>query len=255
MRAFAAGFVLESRIIRASPDALIPFFTAPLFTIIFLTIVRHGGRHDLQPDALMAPVLMTLWWFALYHGGMLITGDRWQGMLEWILAAPASLAVVIFGRLAVIMLCGMFGFFEVWAVGRLVFGVSMPFDHPGALAATLLVTMLAMAATAVLIAGLFVLTRNAFTFGNSASFPFYVLGGVFVPVAILPGWIQPVTKVVFMSWSSDLLRASLKPAPIHDEWRRVGMVLLIGAVTFVLGRLVLLYVLKRMRGTGELATA
>lgn len=255
MRAFLAGFRLELWIVRANPDTLIPFFTAPLFTIIFLTIVRHGGRHDLQPDALMAPVLMTLWWFALFQGGNLVTGDRWQGVLEWILAAPSSLAVVILGRIASIMVLGLFGFFEVWAVGKLMFGVSIPFEHPLALALTLLVTVFAMAGTAVVFAALFVLTRNSYTFANSASFPFYVLGGVFVPIAILPGWIQPVTKVVFMSWSSDLLRASLKPAPIHDEWGRLGMVLLIGTLSFLAGRAVLAHVLRRMRVSGELATA
>ena len=82
-----------------------------------------------------------------------------------------------------------------------------------------------------------------------------VLGGVFVPIALLPGWIQPVTKVVFMSWSSDLLRASLKPGPIHNEWGRLGMVVLLGTLSFALGRLVLHHVLRRMRVSGELATA
>jgi ABC-2 type transport system permease protein len=255
MRAFRAGVWLELQIIRSSPDTLIPFFTAPLFTIIFLMIVRNGGRHDLQPDALMAPVLMTLWWFALFHGGNLVTGDRWQGVLEWILAAPSSLATVILGRIASIMTIGLVGFFEVWAVGRLMFGVSIPFEHPFALALTLLVTVFAMAGTAVAFAALFVLTRNSFTFANSSSFPFYVLGGVFVPIALLPGWIQPVTKVVFMSWSSDLLRSSLKPAPIHNEWGRLGMVLILATLSFLLGRIVLSRVLRRMRTTGELATA
>src|SRR5918911_4872121 len=106
MRAFAAGFRLELRIVRAHLDALIPLFTAPLFTIIFLAIVRHGGREDLQPDALMAPVLMTLWWFALFQGGNLVTEDRWQGLLEWVLATPSSLAAVILGRIAAIMAMG-----------------------------------------------------------------------------------------------------------------------------------------------------
>jgi ABC-2 type transport system permease protein len=193
MRAFLAGVRLEARLIRSTPEALIPFFTSPLFTIIFLTIVRNGGRHDLQPDALMAPVLMTLWWFALFHGGTLVTGDRWEGVLEWILATPSSLAAVILGRISAIMTFGLVGFFEVWGVGKLVFGVSIPFEHPGALALTLLVTIFAMAGTAVVFASVFMLTRNPFTFANSASFPFYVLGGVFVPIAILPGWIQPVS--------------------------------------------------------------
>ena len=255
MRGFLAGVRLETAILRAQYDAVLPLFTAPLFTIIFLTIVRSSGRHDLQPDALMAPVLMTLWWFALFQGGNLVTGDRWQGMLEWILATPSSLAVVMLGRIASIMGLGLFGFLEVWAVGKLVFDVSVPFEHPLALVLTLLATMFAMAGTAVVFAALFVLTRNAFTFANSASFPFYVLGGVFVPVAILPGWIQPVTKVVFMSWSADLLRASLKAAPVHNLWPRLGMVLLLGSVSFLIGRGILALVLRRMQHNGELATA
>ena len=255
MKGFLAGVWLEFQIIRSGLDSLLPLFTAPLFTIIFLAIVRHSGRHDLQPDALMAPVLMTLWWFALFQGGNLITGDRWQGMLEWVLAAPTAFAAVILGRVAAIMTFGFVGFFEVWGVSELVFGVGIPFEHPVELALTLVATMFAMCGTAVVFAALFVFTRNAYTFINSASFPFYVLGGVFAPIAILPGWIQPVSSAIFMSWSADLLRASLKPAAIDDFWARLGMVVLLGAISFVIGRAVLAVVVRRLRVTGELATA
>ena len=111
-----------------------------------------------------------------------------------------------------------------------------------------------MAGTAVAFAALFVLTRNAYTFANSASFPFYVLGGVFVPVAILPGWIRPVSSAIFMSWSADLLRASLRTAAIRDFWGRLGVVVAFGIVTFGIARALLVYVLHRMRHTGDLAT-
>src|SRR5439155_1643021 len=111
---------------------------APLFTIIFLTIVRNGGRHDLQPDALMAPVLMTMWWFALFQGGNMLTNDRWQAMLENVLTTPAGLASVILGRITAFMCRALFGFFEVWVIGKAVFGVSIPFEHPWQLAAILL---------------------------------------------------------------------------------------------------------------------
>jgi ABC-2 type transport system permease protein len=176
-------------------------------------------------------------------------------MLEWLLAAPASLAVVILGRIAAMMAVGLIGFFEVWAVGRLVFGVSLPWEHPLGLALTLVATVFAMAGTAVAFCALFVLTRNSYTFANSASFPFYVLGGVFAPVAILPGWIRPLSSGVFMSWSADLLRATLKPGDVDGFWRRLAMVVVLGAISFAVGRLVLFFVLRRMRGTGELATA
>ncbi len=254
MRGFRAGFWLQLRVLRAHPDALIPLFTAPLFTIIFLAIVRQGGRHDLQPDALMAPILMSLWWFALFQGGNLITEDRWEGVLEWVLAVPVGFASVILGRIGAIMCFGLLTFFEVWGIGEALFGVGVPFHHPLELALTLVATVFAMAGAAVAFAAVFVLTRNAYTFGNSASFPFYVLGGVFVPVAILPRWIRPVSSAIFMSLSADLLRASLLPAAVDSFWGRLGMVVLLGAISFLVGRAVLSVVLRRMRVTGELAT-
>jgi ABC-2 type transport system permease protein len=255
MSAFLAGFRLELQIIRSHPDALMPLFTAPLFAVIFLAIVRQSGRHDLQPDALLAPVLMTLLWVALQHAGTIMAGDRWQALLEPMVAAPTSLAAFLFGRIMSLMCFGLLSFLEVWAVGKLVFGVSIPFEHPFELFLTLGVTALAMGALAVAIAALLVMTRNAYTFTNSTSFPLYLLGGVFVPVAILPDWIQPLSSVLFISWSSDLLRASLKTASVDDFWARLGMVVLLGAITFAVGRTILHFVLRRMRANGELSLA
>ena len=255
MRAFQAGFALEFRIIRSNPDALMPLFTAPLFAIIFMAIVRQSGRADLEADALMAPVLMTLLWVALQHAGTLMVGDRWQALLEPVIASPTNLASVLFGRIMSLMCFGLLSFFEVWAVGKLVFDVSIPFTHPAELVLTLVCTALAMGGLAVAFSALLVMTRNAYTFTNSTSFPLYLLGGVFVPVALLPAWVQPISAVLFVSWSSDLLRASVNEAPIDDFWQRLGMVLLLGAITFAIGRVILHYVLRRMRANGELATA
>lgn len=254
MRAFLAGFGLELRIIRAAPDALIPLVTAPLFALIFVSIVRQSGRYDLQADALMAPVLMTLWWVALQHAGNMITGDRWQALLEPLLATPASLASVLLGRITALMCMGLVSFLEVWALGELL-GAPIPFEHPGALGLTLAVVAFATAGTSVAFAAVFVLTRNAYTFTNSLSYPLYLLGGVFVPVAILPGWLHPISSGIFMSWGADLLRATLKPPPIDHLWPRLGMVALLGAISFVVGRALLFHVLRRMRANGELSAA
>ena len=76
-----------------------------------------------------------------------------------------------------------------------------------------------------------------------------------MPVAILPGWVQPISSGIFMSWSADLLRASVRPDPIDDFWSRLGMVALLGAISFVAGRVILFYVLRRMRRIGELSVA
>jgi ABC-2 type transport system permease protein len=253
VRGIWAGFRIQLVFYRHHPDMFIPLLTAPLYTIIFLLVVRHGGRADLSSYAVIAPVFMTLWWFALFHGGLVISTDRWESTIEALFAAPTPFPLVIFGRILAITTVGLLSFVEVWVVARYLLRIPVTVHHPGLLVLTLLVTAFAMASTALLMAGLFVLTRSAVTFANSASFPFYVLGGILVPVAFLPGWIQPVSKLVFLSWSSDLLRASLAAGPATSVPIRVGMVLLLGGAGLAGGAAMLVKILHRVRDTGELS--
>ena len=253
MRAFLTGARMQLTFFRVYPDAMIPFFTAPMFAVIFQLIFKNAGRPDLTGYAAIAPVFIALWWMALFNSGWTITVERWNGTIEMLVAAPASFAAVIFGRITATTLAGVFSFAETWAVARL-FGTSVHIEHVWAFIATVVVTLAAMAGTAVAMASLFVLARNAVTFSNSASFPFYVLGGILVPISVLPHWIRPVSSVVFLSWSADLMRAGLKSAPIHDFAFRLGMVALLGACGLAVGSWAMNVILRRVRGTGELGT-
>jgi ABC-2 type transport system permease protein len=254
MRAFLAGARIQLRFLIAYPDSLIPFFTAPLFTIIFMMIFRQAGRADLTAYAAIAPVFIALWWLALFNSGWTITMERWNGTLEMLVAAPSSFAAVVLGRITTTTMIGVVSFGEAWLVARLIFGTTVTIDHPWVFLATIFVTLAAMSGTAVALASLFVLTRNAVTFSNSASYPFYVLGGILVPVSVLPGWLRPVSSIVFLSWSADLLRAALRPGTVHGLAFRLGMVVLLGACGFAIGAFAMRVILQRVRNSGELGT-
>ncbi len=253
MRSFLAGVRVQLRLMRAYPDALIPFFTAPLFTVIFLMIFDRAGREDLTAYAAIAPLFMALWWLALFQSGWVVQHDRWTGTIEPLVAAPGSFAANVLGRVLAPTMVGLISFGEVWLVARLVFGESIEIPHAAAFVLTTAATLAAMAGTAVVMAALFVLTRNAATFSNSASYPFYVLGGILVPVSVLPDWLEPVSSVVFLSWSSDLMRDTLQPAAIDDLALRLGMILLLGGLGFVAGIVLLGRILVRVRSNGELS--
>lgn len=255
MRTFAAAFRLQLQVIRSDPDYLMPLATIPLFTIVFLAIVRHAGREDLTEYALMAPVLIALWQLSLTVAGEIVAEDRWLGTLEVVVAAPASFPVTVVARVFAVTSVAFVAFGEVWAVAAGIFRVSVEFHHPAAFGLTLGATALAMSGTALIMAALFVVTRSARTFQNSLSYPFYVLGGVLVPVSFLPDWIERLSNVVFLSWSAELLRDGLGPAPVEDLGFRLGMVLGLGLAGFVVGRLVLERILRRVRTTGEIGLA
>ncbi len=251
MRGFIAGFRLQLVFYRHYPDMLIPLLTGPLYTVIFTMVLRHGGRADLGAYAVIAPFFMSLWWFAIFHGGWVITNERWEGTVDYLVAAPVGFASVVLGRIATMMLAGLASFAEVWLIG-LVLGINVTIHHPVVFAATLLLTAFAMTTTALFLANLFVLARSAATFSNSLSYPFYVLGGILVPITLLPGWLQPVSKVIFLSWSSRSLRDSLAAAPIQGVGLNLAMIFVLGSATLVLATAMLARVLRQVRQTGEL---
>lgn len=253
MRVFAAAVRLQLRIVRADPDHLMPLVTIPLFAITFLAIVRHAARDDLTAYAVLAPVLIALWQLSLLDSGEVIAEDRWQGVLEAVIAAPASIGVVVVARVLTVTAVSLLAFVEVWLVARLLFGVPIEVHHPLVFAVTLAASVLAMSGTALIMAGLFVLARSARTFQNSLSYPFYVLGGVLVPVSFLPDWLEPLSSGVFLSWSADLLRASLSPGAISGVPSRVAMILALGAAGAAVGGVLLRSILHRVRTTGSLA--
>ena len=253
MRSFWAGFRVQLRLMRAYPDALIPFFTAPLFTVIFLMIFDRAGRDDLTAYAAVAPLFIALWWLSLFQSGWVVSHDRWSGTLEPLVAAPGSFAANVLGRVLAPTMVGLISFGEVWLVARLIFGERIEIHHPAAFVLTTAATLAAMAGTSVVMAALFVLTRSAATFSNSASYPFYVLGGILVPVSVLPDWLEPVSWIVFLSWSSDLMRDVLRPGAIDDLALRLGMILFLGACGFLLGMVLLARILVRVRSSGELS--
>lgn len=230
-----------------------PLVTIPLFSITFLAIVRHAARDDLTPYALLAPVLIALWQLSLLDSGEVIAEDRWLGVLEAVIAAPASIGLVVVARVLTVTSVSLLAFVEVWLVARLLFGVSIEIHHPLVFVVTLAASVVAMSGTALIMAGLFVLARSARTFQNSLSYPFYVLGGVLVPVSFLPDWLEPLSSGVFLSWSADLLRASLSPGAISDVPTRVTMILALGAAGAAVGGVLLRSILHRVRTTGSLA--
>lgn len=101
-------------------------------------------------------------------------------------------------------------------------------------------------------AGMFVLARTARTFQNTMNYPVYLLAGVVVPISFLPGWLQPFGRLLFLSWSGDLLRASLSPEPVGDLALRLAAVTALGAVGLYVGWAVLHLVLRRVRVLGTL---
>jgi ABC-2 type transport system permease protein len=243
---------LQFQIVTADRSYLNEIVANPFFAIIFLGVIKAAHRDDLTSFALVAPVLITMWGMALEISGDVVDYDRGAGILEEVVAAPTPLAVVVFGRVLTVAVLSLVAVAETLLVARLGFGVTVTVEHPVLLVAALVTTSLAMTGTALVMAAAFVLARSARTYQNTLNYPIYLLSGVLVPISFLPGWLRPLSRCVFLSWSADLLRASLRPGTVDGALPGLAMVLVLGAAGFVVGRALLGIVLQRVRRLGTL---
>lgn len=252
---FAGGWRVQLQSMRGNPDWFLTLFLAPLQTAVFTLIFMHAQRGDLTAYAVLAPSLIALFLMALQTSGELISRERENGSLEGLLAAPGRFEAMLLGRISAVTALSLLAFVESWVVAWFITGQPVAIERPGLFAVTLAITALSMNGWALVMAAVFVLARSARTFQNSLSYPFLVLGGVLVPVSLLPEPVQVLSRSVFLSWSADLLRQSLGAAPAGSLGGQFVALGLLGLTGYAVGHLLVHRALRRVRTTGSLTYA
>ncbi|WP_197285826.1 ABC transporter permease [Nocardiopsis sp. NRRL B-16309] len=229
------------------------FAVIPLQTLGFLSVVRFAGRADLDIIAVVAPALMALWVNALYTGGEVVRKDRDDLRLEPLVSSRGSVFGYLVGRVGAVTIFSLLVFTEALLVGWLVFGVSLEISALHVVAVTLVTTAVATTATSILFSVVFVNTRNPHTYQNAMGYPFFLLGGVLVPVTLYPDWIQALCRAVYLSWSSDLFREAFGEGHADGWLWRNGVILGLAAVTLAVAAWMLMRTLDNARREGRLA--
>lgn len=252
VRVFVGAFVTQLRLGRRDDMLWLVLLWPLMIAVVLQLVLDASGRGDLGAFAVIGPMLVAVWQMALFVAGVIVSREREQGTLEPLVASPAPASVVLVGRITAIVGYSLLGFVEAVVIA-VVFDRPVTVHHPGVFALAAVLTAAAAAATSLVIATLLVWSRTAITYQNSISYPILVLGGAVVPVALLPGWLQPVSRLVFLSWSGDLLRASLHPATVPQPALRLAMLAGLGIIGFVGGHQLLRTALGRARRDGTLA--
>lgn len=254
-RVVLAAFRLQLAVTRRSPGQLMILVIAPLLSVIFLSVAVHGGREDAIVNAVLAPGLIGLWIVSLDLAGSVVGEDRWGGRFELLVSSLTPIGLVVFGRILVIILVGALTFVEAVVVAVLGFRLRVGIADPALFAVGIVVTSFAMAGTATLLAAAFVLSRALHVFQNALSYPFYILGGVLVPVAFLPGWLEPLSRLVFLSWSADLLRDAMRGTVRADWPADAGVILVLGVIALIAGWVLIDKISDRSRRTATVGHA
>lgn len=254
MKAVRAGVWLQLRIFRTSVGELSIILAIPFYVLMFFSITRAAHRGNLDVVSLTAPCLAGAWTLGLAFAGGIVNRDRWEGMSEMVMAAPVSATRLNLGRCAAVGGCTLVCFAEAWVCAAVFFGVRLSNVRAGYAALTIVLTCVAVVGTTSLFTSLFKLSRTTTSAQNYLGYPVYVIGGIFTPVSFLPHWLQPLSRVIYLSWASDALRWSLGSAGPRPTAAFVAIPAL-AAATLLLGLLLDRRVESRLRETGEASLA
>ena len=99
---------------------------------------------------------------------------------------------------------------------------------------------------------LFCFAQTARTYQNSVMYPVYLLSGMLVPVTVFPDWLEPVSRLVFLYWSANLLRDSMQMAAPEGVLAGLGAIAALGACAAFAGGVLIVRMLSYLRREGRL---
>lgn len=199
LRIFFVGGLLSYKAlfnwIRA--DIYIPtMLGSPLFQILFFA---HLGRYSgLRDDGffVIGNAVQACSMACIYAMTMTIANERYFGTLSALLATPANRLALFLGRSLPPIANGLFVSVFGLAAGVALLDFSLADADLGALALTLIVTVLSCTGLGMLIGSIGLRARDVFFASNLVYFLMLLFCGVNIPIETLPGWMETVGRSV-----------------------------------------------------------
>jgi ABC-2 type transport system permease protein len=231
-RVVLAGLRFRIRELIVSRWFLLLCFLQPvIFATIAFYMFKAGGQRGTLLYAALGAGMMGIWSTTLFGSGGALQWNRWQGTLELLVAAPAPFLVVLLPLTLATSVSGAYALVATLGWGRLLFGVPVHFVHPLAFAVAIPAAVLSLGLMGLLMASSFVLYRNANALSNLLEYPVWVATGLIFPLALLPGWVSPISWLLAPRWGIDAIRHA---ALGGDVWFPIAMCAATGAAYLAL---------------------
>ena len=202
-----------------------------VFASMAFFLFNAGGRPGTLLYAALGAGMMGIWSSTLFGSGGALQWNRMQGTLELLVAAPPPFLVVLLPLTLATSITGAYAIVATLVWGRIFFGVPLHLVHPFAFALAVPVAVVALGLMGLLMATSFVLYRNANALANFLEYPVWVVTGLLFPVALLPGWVAPISWLLAPKWGIDAIRHA---ALGGDVWHPMLLCVVSGAVYLVL---------------------
>ncbi len=232
---------LEARKLRHDPSELLTRAVQPaLWLLVFgqvFTHIRAIPTGDLRYIDFMAPGILaqSVLFIAIFYG-ISIIWERDLGIVHKFLVTPTPRAAIVAGKALSAGVRGLSQAVIVYALAA-VLGVKIQWN-PVALLGVVAVVILgaALFSTFSLIVACIVKTRERFMgIGQIMTMPLFFASNAIYPIAIMPGWLQVISRGNPLTYEVDALRALMLAggASTYGVW--VDLLVLAGATTLLVG--------------------
>ena len=226
------GLVLRVREFSTSRFFLLMALIQPvIFATIAFYLFQAGGRPGTLLYAALGAGMMGIWSSTLFGSGGALQWNRWQGTLELLVGSPPPFIVVLLPLTLATSVTGAYAIVATLLWGRLFFGVPLHFAHPLAFVLAVPAAVFALGLMGLLMASSFVLYRHANALSNLLEYPVWVATGLLFPIALLPGWVAPISWILAPTWGIEAIRhAALGDGKV---WFPMAMCAVLGVFYFV----------------------
>jgi len=178
----------------------------------------------------------------IWGPGSSLRKERMQGSLETLFLTRVSRFTVLFAPSVTQLVPAALQFVAVGLMLRLVFGVPIGAAEIATGVAVVLASIPVLSALGALINVCVLRVRDSNGINSALRGLIGLLCGITYPVAVLPGWVQPISNALPVTEVLDTLRSAvLSAAPLSAVWGRaltlLATGLAIGLVAIVLMRL------------------
>ena len=205
--AFSHSVMVQMKLSMARPMFQFVIWISPLFYAT-ITYFMYRGRspEEVFHYVVLGSGFMALWTSIVYSSASDIGRERFYGTLENLFVAPASFALVLWGKIIGNTLWGFLSMILSFGYLTFIFKVEIRVPDMGLLFLAIIFVVASISIFAFFMAMIFTLSRQAEVLMNFMEYPIFLVCGFLFPVSILPAWVQPLSAILPPTWAIELLR-------------------------------------------------
>jgi ABC-2 type transport system permease protein len=204
-------------------------FLQVFFPLMFATAALLVYRVNNDPEAMLyagiGAAAMGIWTSQTTTAATLVQRERWAGTLELVVAAPTPFAFVVLPITFGMATLGLYSVVAVVLWDWWLFDLPLQVENWSGFVLSILMATFTIALFGFLLSVTVVRYRTAWAIGSALEYPGWLLCGFVVPLALLPGWVQPLSWALAPTWGVQAMRAS---AAGESPWFDLAMCALVG---------------------------